>query len=114
MASDLAMEAKVKKLCCKWERARMSSALYMNSMVVNKESEFKLEDVHGSVHTTQKITIEPFENITVSGILKGQLKTVHTISMSKSQLNHWKLIKKGKINSVLSLGILSLNQAQIE
>ena len=52
MALDLAMEAKVKKLSCKWERARMASAWHMNSMVVNKESEFKLEDVHGSVHTT--------------------------------------------------------------
>ena len=30
----------------------MASAWHMNSMVVNKESEFKLEDVHGSVHTT--------------------------------------------------------------
>ena len=74
MALDLATEAEMKKLSHKWERARMASALRMNSMVVNKELEFKLDDVHGSVHTTQKMTLGPFENITVSGILKGPVK----------------------------------------
>ena len=74
MALDLATEAKMKKLSRKWERARMASALCMNSIVVNKESEFKLDDVHGSVHTSQKIMLGPFENTTVSGILKGLVK----------------------------------------
>ena len=74
MALDLATEDEMKKLSCKWERARMASALRMNSMVVDKESGFKLDDIHGAVHITQGITIGPFENVTVSGILKGPVK----------------------------------------
>ena len=74
MALDLATEAEMKKLSRKWERAWMASALRMNSMVVNGESEFKLDDVRGSVHTSQKITLGPFKSTTVSGILKGPVK----------------------------------------
>ena len=64
----------MKKLSRKWERARMASALRMNSMVVNEEPEFKLDDIRGLVHTTQKVTLGPFENTTISGILKGPVK----------------------------------------
>ena len=53
----------------------MATALRMNSMVVSEEQTFKLDDVCGSVHTTQKVTLGPFENITVSGILKGPVKS---------------------------------------
>ena len=74
MAIDLATETEMKKLSHKWERAWMASALRMNSMVVNEESGFKLDDIRGSVHTTQKITLGPFENTTLSGILKGLVK----------------------------------------
>ena len=74
MALDLATEAEMKKLSRKWERARMVSALRMNSLVVDKESGFKLDNIHGAVHITQGITIGPFENVTVSGILKGPVK----------------------------------------
>ena len=52
----------------------MATALHMNSMVVSEEQTFKLDDVCGSVHTTQKVTFGPFENTTVSGILKGPVK----------------------------------------
>ena len=45
----------------------------MNSMN-SEEEKFKLDDVHGSVHTTQKITLGPFESRTLSGILKGPVK----------------------------------------
>ena len=74
MALDLATETEMKKLSHKWERAQMASALCMNSMVVNEEPEFKLDDIRGSVHTTQKVTLRPFENTTISGILKGLVK----------------------------------------
>ena len=40
----------------------MATALRMNSMVVSEEQKFKLDDVRGSVHTTQKITLGPFES----------------------------------------------------
>ena len=74
MALELATEAEMKKLSCKWDRAKMATALCMNSMAVNEEQKFKLDDVRGSVHTTQKITLGPFESRTLSGILKGPVK----------------------------------------
>ena len=74
MALELATEAEMKKLSCKWDRAKMATALRMNSMVVSEEQKFKLDDVRGSVHTTQKMMLGPFESITVSGILKGPVK----------------------------------------
>ena len=51
----------------------MATALSMNSMVVDENS-FKLEDISGSVHTTQKLNLRPFESVTVTGILKGPVK----------------------------------------
>ena len=33
-----------------------------------------VDDIRGSVHKTQKITLGPFENTTLSGILKGPVK----------------------------------------
>ena len=74
MALDLATEAEMKKLTRRWERAKMATALRMNSMVVDEDS-FKLDEINGSVHTTQKLTLGPFENATVTGILKGPVKS---------------------------------------
>ena len=74
MALELATEAKMKKFSCKWDRAKMATALCMNSMVVSEDQKFKLDDVLGSVHTTQKMMLGPFESITVSGIRKGPVK----------------------------------------
>ena len=73
MALDLATEAEMKKLSRRWERAKMATALRMNSMVVDENS-FKLDDISGSVHTTQKLNLRPFESATVTGILKGPVK----------------------------------------
>ena len=78
MALDLATEAEMRKLSHHWERAKMATALRMNSMVVDEESidnSFKLDEINGSVHTTQKLTLGPFENATVTGILKGAVKS---------------------------------------
>ena len=74
MALELATEAEMKKLSHKWDQAKMATALRMNSIVVSEEQKFKLDDVRGSVHTTQKITLGPFESRTLSGILKGPVK----------------------------------------
>ena len=52
----------------------MATALCMNSMVVDQES-FKLNEISGLVHTTQKLTLGPFENATVTRILKGPVKS---------------------------------------
>ena len=73
MALDLATEAEMKKLSRKWEQAKMATALRMNSMVVDENS-FKLDDISGSVHTTQKLNLRPFESATVTCILKGPVK----------------------------------------
>ena len=51
----------------------MATALRMNSMVVDENS-FKLDNISGSVHTTQKLNLRPFESATVTGILKGTVK----------------------------------------
>ena len=78
MALDLATESEMKKLSHRWERAKMATALRMNSMVVDEESiqnSFKLDEISGSVHTTQKVSLGPFENATVTGILKGPVKS---------------------------------------
>ena len=45
MALELATEAEMKKLSHKWDRAKMATALRMNSMVVSEEQKFKLDDV---------------------------------------------------------------------
>ena len=74
MALDLATETEMKKLSHRWERAKMATALRMKSMVVDEES-FNLDDINGTVHTTQKLTLGPFENATVTGILKGPIKS---------------------------------------
>ena len=74
MALDLATETEMKRLSRRWERAKMATALHMNSMVVDEES-FKLDEISGTVHTTQKLSLGPFENATVTGILKGPVKS---------------------------------------
>ena len=78
MALDLATETEMRKLSHRWERAKMATALCMNSMVVDEESienSFKLDEINGSVDTTQKLLLGPFENATVTGILKGPVKS---------------------------------------
>ena len=45
MALELATEAEMKKLSCKWDQAKMATALCMNSMVVSEDQKFKLDDV---------------------------------------------------------------------
>ena len=77
MAIDLATEAEMQKLSRKWERAKMVHLLHMGSLTVNKESEkseFNLDEIQGSVHLTQSVTLGPFEN-TISGLLKGTVKS---------------------------------------
>ena len=50
----------------------------MGSMTMNDNSdklEFNLDEIQGSVHLTQNITLGPFENATISGLLKGPVKS---------------------------------------
>ena len=80
----------------------MATALCMNSMVVSEDQKFKLDDVRGSVHTTQKMMLGPFESITVSGILKGPVKNSAYHKCVNVSVEPLKLIRKGKVNFVLS------------
>ena len=84
MALDLATETEMRKLSRHWERAKMATALRMNSMVVDEdtiEDSFKLDEISGTVHTMQNLSLGPFENATVTVFLKGQLKAVRIISV---------------------------------
>ena len=50
----------------------MASLLCMCSLTVNKDkAEFDLDEINGS---ESYFTLGPFENVTVSGLLKGPLK----------------------------------------
>ena len=77
MAIDLATEVEMQKLSHKWERAKMAHLLCMGSMTMNDNSdrsEFNLDEIQGSVHLTQNLTLGPFKNATTSGLLKGPIK----------------------------------------
>ena len=105
MALELATEAEMKKLSSKWDQAKMATALHMNSMVVSEKQKFKLDDVRGSVHTTQKMMLGPFESITVSGILKGPVKNSAYHKHVNVSVEPLEAHKEGKANFVLSLDI---------
>ena len=80
MALDLAMEEERKKLNHQWRRAELASSLRMKSASINvedsKESSdvFDLDNVKGSVQITKDLSLLPFENVTISGLLKGPVK----------------------------------------
>ena len=75
MAIDLATEVEMQKLSCKWERVKMAHLLRMTMNDNSDKSEFNLDEIKGSVHLTQNITLGPFENATISGLLKGSVKS---------------------------------------
>ena len=113
MALDLATEAEMKKLTRRWERAKMATALHMNSMVVDEDS-FKLDEVNGSVHTTQKLTLGPFENATVTGILKGPVKSSAYHKRVNVTIEPLEAHKEGESEYSAVPGYVFLNLDQIE
>ena len=80
MALDLATEGEKKKLNCQWRRAELAASLRMKGANANvddsEESQeiFDLDQITGSVHLTKELSLLPFENVTVSGLLKGPVK----------------------------------------
>ena len=80
MALDLATEEERKKLNRQWRRAELASSLRMKSVNANVEDSsesknvFDLNNVTGSVQITKDLSLQPFENVTVSGLLKGPVK----------------------------------------
>ena len=80
MALDLATEEERKKLSREWRRAELASSLRMKSANVNVEDPegstnvFDLDNVSGTVCITKDLKLRPFEDVTVSGLLKGPVK----------------------------------------
>ena len=80
MAMDLATEEERRKLNREWRRAELASSLHMKGANVDVEdlegstSVFDLDNVSGSVCVTKDLTLEPFEDVTISGLLKGPVK----------------------------------------
>ena len=80
MALELATEKEKRKLNKQWKRAQLASSLHMASANANvtdsEESKqvFNLDQVIGSVYLTKEVSLEPFEDVTLSGPLKGPVK----------------------------------------
>ena len=80
MAMELATEEEKKKLNKQWKRAQFASSLRMASANAqeagsNESKEiFNLDQVRGSVHLTKEVELEPFENVTLLGLLKGPVQ----------------------------------------
>ena len=56
----------------------MAHLLRMGSMTMNDNSdklEFNLDEIQGSVHLTRNLMLGPFKNVTISGLLKGPVKS---------------------------------------
>ena len=80
MALDLATEEEKRKLNHQWKRTKLAASLRMKSASAkaddSKESKhaFDLAQVNGSVHLTQDLSLLPFEDVTLKGLLKGSVK----------------------------------------
>ena len=79
MALDLATEEK-KKLNHQWKRAELAASVRMKSANAKADDSdeskptFDLAQVNGSVHLTQDLSLLPFEDVTLKGLLKGHAK----------------------------------------
>ena len=80
MALDLATGEERKKLNRQWKRAELASSLRMKSVNTNVDDSvesknvFDLDNITGSVQITKDLLLQPFENVTISGLLKGPVK----------------------------------------
>ena len=80
MALDLATDEERTKLNRQWRRAELASSLRMKSANANVTDSdestniFDLDNITGSVQITKDLSLQPFENVTISGLLKGPVK----------------------------------------
>ena len=80
MALDLATEEEERKLNRHWKRAELAASLHMKSANAKADDSdeshptFDLAQVNGSVHLTQDLSLLPFEDVTLKGLLKGHIK----------------------------------------
>ena len=76
MAIDLATVEERMKFKRKWERAEMASYLRMAGMQVEEgKPVIDLDEITGNVHLTHNLSLGPFESATISGLLKGPVKS---------------------------------------
>ena len=119
MALDLATEEERKKLNRQWRRAELASSLRMKSVNANIEDSnesknvFDLNNITGSVQITKDLSLQPFENVTVSGLLKGPVKHSAYFKRVMLPLSHWNNIKRGRDPIVRFLHTPSSSQAPI-
>ena len=76
MAIDLATVEERMKFKRKWERVEMASYLRMAGMQTEEEKPaIDLDEITGNVHLTHNLSLGPFESATISGLLKGPVKS---------------------------------------
>ena len=80
MALDLATEEEKRKLNHQWKRMELAASLRMKSANAKADDSdeyqhtFDLAQVNGSVHLTQDLSLLPFKDVTLKGLLKGPVK----------------------------------------
>ena len=80
MALDLATKEEKRKLNRQWKREELAASLHMKSANAKAEDSdesqptFNLAQINGSVHLTQDLSLLPFEDVTLKGLLKGHVK----------------------------------------
>ena len=76
MAIDLATTKEREKFKRKWECVEMASHLHMASMQTDSvEPIIDFKEITGNVHLTHNLSLGPFESATISGLLKGPVKS---------------------------------------
>ena len=80
MALNLATEEEKRKLNHQWKRVELAASLHMKSSNAKADDSneskhtFDLPQVNGSVPLTQDLSLLPFEDVTLKGLLKGLVK----------------------------------------
>ena len=89
MALNLATEEEKRMFNCQWKRAELAASLCMKGANAKADDSdesqptFDLAQVNGSVHLTQDLSLLPFEDVTLKGLLKGHVKCSGYFKKSK-------------------------------
>ena len=119
MALDLASEEEKRKLNHQWKRAELAASPRMKNANAKADDSdesqptFNLAQVNDSVHLTQNLSLLPFEDVTLKGLLKSHVKRSGYFKTVNVALELLKQHKKGKGTFCAVLPILSLNPVQI-
>ena len=109
MVPELATEEEKKKLNKQWKRAQLASSLHMASVNASMEDSeeskhtFDLDQIAGLVHLTKDVELEPFENVTLSGLLKDPVKHsayFKRVNVSLAMKKHQEFLTKMEISLI--------------